>query len=168
MPSSFDKYSTEFREKIREIDQRFHDKGDAADLVKQCEDLVLQMRIEARDTSNDSLKRERLDVLMACKMQLESYVVINDKKELFFAADTQKERLESQQDQLAKQNERLRDALQSLNETEQIGTEMGKELEKNREKIENAQANTTKLQSIVGEAHGIISGMIKRSKRWFY
>jgi hypothetical protein len=167
MPSTFDKYSAEFRQVVRQIGERFHVQEDAADLVKRCDDVLLQMRIESRDTSNESLKKERNDIIKACKMQLESYVVINDKKELFFVSETQQDRMKSQQDQLASQNERLINALQSLNESEQIGTEMTKELDKNREKIESAQGNTNGLKAMMGQADGILSGMIKRSKRWF-
>lgn len=167
MPSSFDRYSSDFRDHIRQIELRFHSKDDAADLVKQCEDLLLQMRMEASDTRNESLKQERKDTLTACKMQLESYSTINGKKELFFAAETQTERMGSQQHQVARQNERLKNALHSLNETEEIGTEMGKELDKNREKLENTKSNVDRLSDMTGQANNMLTSMIKRSKRWF-
>eukprot|EP00980_Cylindrotheca_fusiformis_P022335 scaffold9191_cov114-Cylindrotheca_fusiformis.AAC.30 len=167
MPSSFDRYSSDFRDLIRQIEQRFHSESDASDLVKQCKDLILQMKMEARDTRNGSTKQERLDVLKACKMQLESYSIINEKKELFFAAENQTKRMGNQQDQLAEQNKRLQNALQSLNETEEVGTEMGKELDKNREKIENTQANVNRLSALTGRANNMLTSMIRRSKRWF-
>jgi hypothetical protein len=123
--------------------------------------------MEARDTRNESMKQERLDIAKACKMQLESYSLINGKKELFFAADTQTGRMGAQQDQVARQNERLKGALQTLNETEEIGMEMGKELDKNREKLENTKGNVNRLSDMTGQANNMLTSMIKRSKRWF-
>ena len=80
---SFDLYNNEFRSLVQQIEKRFHVKEDASDLVKQCEDILLQMRVEARVSPDESTKQERTDIFKACKMQLESYKTINEKQEIF-------------------------------------------------------------------------------------
>lgn len=161
---SFDLYNNEFRSLVQQIEKRFHVKEDASDLVKQCEDILLQMRVEARVSPDESTKQERTDIFKACKMQLESYKTINEKQEIFLDSTVQKRRMVDQQDQLARQNERLRNALQSLNESEQIGVELNHELGKNRETIQRAQGKVDQVSSMTGEAKGLVTTMMKR---WF-
>ena len=97
-------------------------------------------------------------------MQLESYKTINEKQEIFFDSSVQKQRMINQQDQVSRQNERLKHALRSLNETEEIGKELGNELGKNRETIQRAKGNVDEMASMTGQAKGLVKSMMKR---WF-
>lgn len=161
---TFELYHSEFRDLVRQIDTRFHAKEDATELVQKCEDILLQLKIEARVAPDPSTKQERTDIFKACKMQLESYKTINEKQEIFFDSSVQKQRMINQQDQVSRQNERLKHALRSLNETEEIGKELGNELGKNRETIQRAKGNVDEMASMTGQAKGLVKSMMKR---WF-
>ena len=161
---TFELYHSEFRDLVRQIDTRFHAKEDATELVQKCEDILLQLKIEARVAPDPSTKQERTDIFKACKMQLESYKTINEKQEIFFDSSVQKQRMVNQQDQVSRQNERLKHALRSLNETEEIGKELGNELGKNRETIQRAKGNVDEMASMTGQAKGLVKSMMKR---WF-
>ena len=161
---TFKLYHSEFRDLVRQIDTRFHAKEDATELVQKCEDILLQLKIEARVAPDPSTKQERTDIFKACKMQLESYKTINEKQEIFFDSSVQKQRMINQQDQVSRQNERLKHALRSLNETEEIGKELGNELGKNRETIQRAKGNVDEMASMTGQAKGLVKSMMKR---WF-
>lgn len=174
MPSNFDEILGKFRDLIRQIEIRYHDKENASDLLKKCRRLMTKLERETMNAEGASHEQECIDTVLACKMQLQSYSLINDQRdELFFGAVTQKRQSgardgpPSDGPPAGKQSDLVRNALRTMLETEEIGLEIGKELHKNREKLQSAKGNVDQLQEMTGQANNMLTSMIRRSKRWF-
>lgn len=163
----FDEYRNEFRNLIRAIEERLRDQSDTEELLKQCEDVLIQMKIEARSASGSSLKRELMDIHQACQMQLASYQSINRQKEELFSgrledAKNPKDRLVATRNKAEAQNSQLESALRSIRETEELAGEIGQELGRNRESIQRAQGNVGKMSDMMGQANGHLKGMLRK------
>lgn len=173
MASRFDEILENFRDLIMQIEVRYHDKENASDLLKKCRKLLTKLEAETMDAQDTSREQEYIDTVLACKMQLQSYSLINDQRdELFSDAYAQQQNLGREgppttKGSRARQNDMVRNALQTMRETEEIGQEIGKELHKNREVLQSAKSNTNQIQEMTGQANNMLTSMIKRSKRWF-
>merc|ERR1712183_907490 len=75
----------------------------------------------------------------------------------------QEERLLQQQDALQNQNEKLDSAQRALKETEQIASEIGDELQSNRETIESAKNRVHQVTTLTGRAKRVVASMNRRS-----
>jgi hypothetical protein len=165
----FDFYKEEFESVLLQIEQCLQSEEDASDLIDQCETLLPQLSIEARGAPDPCLKQELLDVVSAYKVKFQSYKDENKRKGLFASmppgADARyRERMMLPQDRVRQQNQTILNALQSVNETEQVAIEIGQELSKNRETIENAQDNVDQVSSMAERAKGLLMSM--RRRRW--
>mmetsp|Transcript_40416 Transcript_40416/g.97554 ORF Transcript_40416/g.97554 Transcript_40416/m.97554 type:complete len:177 (-) Transcript_40416:5-535(-) len=176
MPSRFDEILEKFRDLIMQIEVRYHDKENASDLLKKCRKLMTKLESETMNAEDSSQEQEYIDTVLACKMQLQSYSLINDQRdELFFGADTTNAQQTPGRDGppsndrvgRQRQNDMVSNALQTMRETEEIGQEIGKELHKNREKLQGTKGNVNRIQEMTGEANNMLTSMIRRSKRWF-
>jgi hypothetical protein len=163
----FDFYKEEFESVLRQIEQRLQSEEDASDLIDQCETLLPQFSMEARGAPDPSLKQELLDTVSAYKVKFQSYKAENKRKELLTSmppgADTRhRERMMLPQDRVRQQNQTIQNALHSLNETEQVATDIGQELSKNRETIENTHDNVNQVSSMAERAKGLLKSMKRR------
>jgi hypothetical protein len=163
----FDLYKEEFESVLLQIEQRLQSEEDASDLIDQCATLLPQLSMEARGAPDPSLKQELLDTVGAYKVKFQSYKDENQRKELLSSkppgADARyRERNMLPQDRVRQQNQTIQNALQSLNETEQVATEIGQELSKNRETIENAQDNVDQVSSMAERANVLLVSMRRR------
>jgi hypothetical protein len=187
----FDSYNDEFRSLIRDLEQCLHsqdndnDNGelspssssssppsDLGRLLRECEELLLQMKVEARGAPGSSLKRELMDIYQACQMQLASYQTLHSKRDELFAghhrhsldSNNPKDRLLATRDHVESQNLVLEGALRSIRETEELAGEIGQELGRNRESLQKAQGNVGNLSGMVKQADGHLKGMMRK---WF-
>ncbi|CAJ1954391.1 unnamed protein product [Cylindrotheca closterium] len=175
MPSRFDETLEKFRDLIMQIEVRYHEEENASDLLKKCRKLMTKLESETMNAEDASQEQEYIDTVLACKMQLQSYSLINDQRdELFVGANTtpqtpaaRRDGPPSSSDPLSRQNDMVRNALQTMRETEEIGEEIGQELHRNRERLQNTKGNVTRIQDMTGQANNMLTSMIKRSKRWF-
>lgn len=185
--SPFDVYHDEFRSLIREIEECLHESSssqggqsssprDLGRLLRQCEELLLQMKVESRGAPGSSLKRELMDIYQACQMQLASYQTLHSKRDELFAAaaaapgshsmDSRnpKNRLLATRIHVESQNLVLEGALRSIRETEELAGEIGQELGRNRETLQRAHGNVGKLSGMMDQANGHLKGMMRK---WF-
>jgi chromosome segregation ATPase len=176
----FDEYYHKFRTLIRDINQQLQSEspGTAGAIIpqlRQCEEVLLQMRVEARGAKGSSLKRELMDICQACEQQLASYQTIHQQKEELFgnAATTttttiknnsDKERLLAARGRVESQNSQLEGALRSIRETEALAGEIGQELGRNRESINRAKGNVGELSGMMKQAKGHLKSL---SRKWF-
>jgi hypothetical protein len=163
----FDEYHIEFRGLIRTIEQRLREQENVEELLRQCQDVLIQMKIEARSASGSSLKRELIDIHQACQMQLASYQSLNIQREELFSgrledARNPKDRLLASRIKAESQNAQLESALNSIRETEELAGEIGKELGRNRESIQRAQGNVDNLSGMMKQANSHLKGMMKK------
>ena len=183
----FDEYHNEFRSLIREIEACLHNTDnnpssskDISGFLRQCEELLLQMKVEARGAPGSSLKRELMDIYQACQMQLASYQTLDQQKDELFSGrnnssssssnnnnsnnSTIQNRLQANRDRVQSQNSQLENALKSIRETEQVAGEVGQELGRNRESIQRAQGHVEKLSGMMDQANGHLKSMMRK---WF-
>ena len=186
----FDEYLNEFRILIREINQQLpnesHQGGSSGATtttmtkLRQCEELLLQMKVEARGARGSSLKRDLMDIYQACEQQLSSYQTLHQQKEELFAGHTatttttsttaatknssDRERLLAARGRVESQNLHLEGALRSIRETETLAGEIGQELGRNRESIHRAQGNVGELSGMMKQAKGHLKSL---SRKWF-
>jgi chromosome segregation ATPase len=167
----FDQYNDEFRSLVRQIERRLHEAQDVSDLLHQCEEELLpQMKIEARGAPNASLKQDLLDIYQACQMQLTSYKTLHDKAELFelhdksTSAASHKDRMLSTRDQVSSQNSQLENSLRSIRETEEVAAGITEELGRNRKSLENAHNNVGELSGMMTQANGHLKSVMRK---WF-
>jgi hypothetical protein len=179
--SSFDMYQDEFRNLIRQIEQRLHQDKEAddaeesssspsiSDLLGNCQELIPQMEVEIRATPDRSTRQDRKDMLQACKLQLVSYKALETQTsstKLWDEATERNYRRETMQlqDQVGRQNAQLDDALRSIRETELVGSEITAELARNRATFENSHGNVRSISSMAEQANGLIKSM---SRKWW-
>lgn len=184
--SQFDATLDKFRDTILQIEVRYHEQEHASDLLKQCRKLLTRLESETMNAESPSKEQDYIDTILACKMQLQSYSLINDQREeLFLGAEPAIDPPTDQDDEIGsreaaapppsslsrdsnrRSNDLVRNALRTMHETEEIGQEIGKQLQKNRETLEHTRGNVKGLQDMTGQANNMLTSMIKRSKRWF-
>ena len=71
---------------------------------------------------------------------------------------------ERTQGQVGKQNSRLKDALRSLRETEEIAQEITGELDAQRATIESTQSSMNSVKDMTQQAKGLLKSM---NKKWW-
>jgi hypothetical protein len=154
-----------------------------SDLFSQCEWLLQQMGLEARqsmDEKEDLLSRTRLYKiqLKSLKDHAKESGYLSNKKQLLreatvdqsgrektsTSAATTKDEMLSTRLMLNKQNQSLERARRSLAEMEDTAGDISLELSRNRETIESSHDRVSELSGLTNEANRIITRM---KKRWF-
>eukprot|EP00934_Nitzschia_sp_Nitz4_P004305 Nitzschia sp. Nitz4//scaffold56_size114212//79739//80290//NITZ4_003959-RA/size114212-processed-gene-0.71-mRNA-1//-1//CDS//3329554733//4295//frame0 len=176
----FDKYNTEFRAVIREVEQQLHISEEPNNQVglqlRKCQELLKRMKAEIKKAPDTSIKQDLVDIYKACEMQLQSYQTLYQKKELFQESNADqgesdpsklqggRERLRATRDQAERQNSRLADALRSIRETEEVAGGIGQELDRNRDTLQRAHGNVGKMGGMLNQANGHLK---KLMRKWF-
>eukprot|EP00934_Nitzschia_sp_Nitz4_P004900 Nitzschia sp. Nitz4//scaffold12_size214221//211873//213720//NITZ4_001542-RA/size214221-processed-gene-0.138-mRNA-1//1//CDS//3329535146//4890//frame0 len=145
----FQRYDDEFKSLKEQVQGSLDGDNDdeesdfTGSLLKQCDELLQQMALEARSVPEASLKRELLAQVRTYKTEIQSLKDQHNRASLMSgrgaAANNHRERLLKQQDMLQNQNSQLDNARKVLEETEQVALEIGSELANNRETIESAR-----------------------------
>ena len=137
-------------------------------LLKQCNDLLGLMALEARSTECQDTKFERLERVKIYKFQLEAVRQQHNKDFLMGGQAASmlevKDRLAQSETRAAQQNELLERARRSALETEQVGASIMQELHRNRETIQSSQQRIGTLSSLTGQASKIVKNM---SRPWW-
>ena len=189
---SFDTYEEEFQPLTSQIQRQLgqlgmHDEkeNDILQLFSQCDSILLNMSIEARN--NEEEKEELLSRLKLYKIQLQSFkkhyretkgeTKTDLQREQRFAPNhpssavnkasnsrTTKEDLLTTRLQVNQQNATLERARQSMADTEETAAAISEELHRNRETIERSQNKVADFSGLTNDANRILSRM---KKRWF-
>jgi len=181
--SIFDEYNREFMTISQDITKNVNElrdltPGDSAvkdisakieSLMTQNKSLIKQMEVEARShdpatrkalTEKVNTYRKSLTTLSSdfekAKEKAERSALIGEAS----AADRQ--RLLNVNDTISNQNETIRRALQTVEETEEVGQEIIKELGRNREKIHGAQSKVNDFAGLNDSARRLIAAMSRR------
>ena len=193
--TSFQRYLEEFQTLSRQVEQCIHnhhqkqqqqqqqpqhqdrrrtninDDGEqeegAEELIRQCDELLQLMTVEARsvDVSSILSKADMLDQMNACKLRLQILKDQSERQSLFSGTNQQRhrDRLQQQQDQVISQNLQLENAKRTLVETEEIANSISIELLRNRNTITSSQNKIQNVSSMTNQA----SKLIKSMKSWF-
>ena len=165
----FDDFLREFKGRIRRLEEDLHlpeDKQDeshskASGLLKECQELLLQLTIEAK-IAPKTTRTNCHDILEACQMQLDTYKTLYRKHELFGDRSALVQR--NVDGTVASQNIRLEDALRSIRETEALAGEVGEELTRNRDTLRGAHRKVGELSGMMEQANGHLKSLLRK---WF-
>lgn len=180
--SNFERYDDEFTSLIQQIETSIATGGHQSSssshaftqgLLRQCDDLIKQMALEARSVQDSTVKRRLLDKVRECKSQFQTLQQASERQGLLGldssqggdSRHSQKERLLLQQneDSLSQQNDTLERARRTMQETEAVALEITEELGHNREKISSAHGRIREVSGLTGRARRILVSMNQRA-----
>lgn len=151
-----------------------NDRGQFGATLVQSQELLLRMKVAAREAPGASLKRELKDVYEACKLQLESYKMLHQKTELF-ASDSTSWTIDdsagttylfgeapTHDTRVTIQNARLEGALRSLRETEEIAWGITDELDRNRTTLKKSKRRVGELSGMMEQANGHMKSLLRK------
>ena len=168
----FERYDDEFSSLIIQIEDSLRSKPPTPytdSLLKQCDDLIKQMSLEARSVGDASVKRSLLDKVRKYKERYQSLVQESERQGLLGSSSggpsSQRERmlLRQNEDSLAQQNETLERARRTMEETEAVALEITEELGQNREKLISAHGRIREVSGLTGRARRILQSMSQRA-----
>lgn len=169
--STFDHYDDEFKSLLQQIETSLQTEPPSPytqSLLKQCDDLIKQMALEARSVPDASLKRDLLAQVRTCKSQYQAMQQQADKQSLLSGSGSNKSQqdrllLQKNEDSLAQQNETLERARRTMQETESVALEITEELGNNREKLISAHGRIREVSGLTGRARRILQSMNQRA-----
>ena len=145
-------------------------------LIDQCDDLLKQMTIEAREADDAALKKSHLNQVRVCKTNLDNIKadfksiknesdrasLMSGGKDTSRLSNDAKTRLLSTNDAFSRQNETLENAKRTIAETEETALDITNELGKQREKIENVHGRVREVSGMTNTARRILNSMSRR------
>lgn len=154
-------YENEFNTLLNSIDDG---NGNSVDeIIANCNDCLKQLEIETRQLSSSEKKKHYLvkitdykNLLIRKKEFVQRSQLINDK------SISDRERMMSVQDKLNRQNNSIMNATKVVEETEEVGVSITKELEVNRTKIEEAGNKTNQINADLDSAKKMLKSMQSR------
>jgi hypothetical protein len=220
----FDYWRGEFSGKVQEIETALHvtsqqDTRYTDKLLREATSMLPHLLQEAESVSerkDPALRQEMLDIFLACKMQLETYLLLNEQRHLFSPSCQQQShsnndiRIDTSsrqqfktptstsalwdtitpnqvqsssinghhtttgsrrnqihattQGRVMNQNSRLRDALRSFKESEEVAHQISEELQGQRKSLERTQSSVNSLSDLTLQAKGLLKSM---NKKWW-
>ena len=171
---AFEAYAEEFTALLSQISTASSSPDDAETMkhqnkarIAQCHDLLQQMALEARSLDADE-KRALLDRHRVYKSQWQAAKLQAEKESLFVSSSDgaagqhrQQQQLAAAEETLDRQNATLERASRTLQETEDVATEMTTHLHENRETLERTRANTQEVGTLAARGHQIATNLLK-------
>jgi hypothetical protein len=180
--TNFERYDDEFSSLIHQIENSLRasssssaspdPSSSAQNLLRQCDDLIKQMALEARSAHDPASKRAMLDKVRDYKNRHQSLQQESERHSLLGSGggaggslQSQKERLllQKNEDTLAQQNETLERARRTMQETEAVAMEITDELGHNRERLASAHGRIREVSGLTGRARRILVSMNQRA-----
>ncbi|GMI37177.1 hypothetical protein TrCOL_g7186 [Triparma columacea] len=176
--SIFQRYEEENQSLLRQITDKisqlktYDDKSDQSStinlttgLLRQADDLLKQMDMEARDAGDREMKdkcRTYKKSLQSLKSDFESARASADRNMLLSGASGDRGRLLDVGSNLQRQNDTLQNARRVMADTEDVALEITEELGRNREKIQSARSKVLEVSGMTNTARRLVSSMSKR------
>jgi hypothetical protein len=157
--SSFSQFEVYYEEYVSLMEQIGNNPNEEPEsLLQACNDLVQQMRMEARGCDDVATRKELLDRVKAYYSNIQALQQQTARDTLLGkTVNASVERLE--QSALARQNETLDRALASMQETEEVGLDIFQELGKNRETMHEAHDKTRQVSTLTDSANALLKSM---------
>ncbi|KAK1739459.1 vesicle transport v-SNARE VTI1 family protein [Skeletonema marinoi] len=170
--SSFDAYKSEFLSTMEQIKSKLQSKNnvdEVDEMLKQGEDLVKQMGLEARGMDDAVVKRDLLSKVKEYKVQL-----ANLRSEYDFATLTKVDNdnyntsssIVDARSTIRSQNETLLNARSAIAETEGVAMGITEDLSRQRETMNSARGRVNEVSNMAERGDGILRGMLRRNKFW--
>ncbi len=140
-----------------------------AGLLKQADDLIKQMDMEARDAGDRELQKKTRTykkTLQSLRSDFQTAKGKLDHESLMAGSgsknDQDRGRLQMVNDGLSRQNDTLNNARRVIAETEDVALEVTEELGRNREKIQSARGKVMEVGGMTNQARRLVQSMSKR------
>mmetsp|Transcript_22791 Transcript_22791/g.25384 ORF Transcript_22791/g.25384 Transcript_22791/m.25384 type:complete len:210 (+) Transcript_22791:44-673(+) len=186
----FDRWKEKFSSTIQQIEKSLTESNDATKLIRKAYSILsnkMASEIKKFSDSNNhqqAIKQDLVDIYSACNMQIDTYKILNEQKEILFQneiASTNETVTLSRssitpssydnnirdnvnantQGRVRKQNSQLQDALKSISESEQVAKEITNDLYRQRESLETTQGRLQQFSSVTEQAKGLLKSMNK-------
>jgi hypothetical protein len=169
--NNFDQYDEEFASISLQVQKSLQEEPPSqytSNLLQQCNDLIKQMRLEARSVPDATLKRTLLKKVDTCKGEYQRLLQESERQGLLGSQngagrDNERLMLQKNEDMLGSQNDTLERARRSMQDSEAIALEITEELGQNREKLLSAHGRVREVGTLTGRARGILTSMNQRA-----
>jgi len=165
---AFETYAAEFKSLLDQAASCSASSSSSSSIFEQCHDLLQQMAVEARGIDDDpQRKRELLDRHRAYKSQWQAVQQTVQRQHLLASSrssdpnNQQHQKLQHAQDTLARQNDTLAQATRTMQETEELATELTGHLAEQRDTLERTRANTQQVGTMAARANQIATNLLK-------
>ena len=166
----FERYDEEFKAMIDQIQKSLNEEPPnpyTQNLLRQCNDLLKQMSLEARSLKHPALLQRVKDYKGKHAILLQQFereaLLAGQQSGSGDASGSHQERMKQTEDMLSNQNETLERSLRSIQETEQIAMEITEELGNNRETLMSAHGRVKEVSSLTGRARRLLNTMTARA-----
>jgi hypothetical protein len=130
-------------------------------VVKQAQELLQQMAVEARGIDNDATTRQHcMDRIKVYKSQWQSAKLHVDQQALM-QRRCQRTENDTSVSMAARQNAVLAQAMQSIQETEQVAVDITANLAENRETLDRTAGHAKEMRSLTATANQITTNLLK-------
>lgn len=170
--NNFDQYDEEFASISLQVQKSLQEEPPSqytSNLLQQCNDLIKQMRLEARSVPDATLKRSLLKKVDTCKGEYQRLLQESERQGLLGGpngasqSDSERLMLQKNEDMLGSQNDTLERARRSMQDSEAIALEITEELGQNREKLLSAHGRVREVGTLTGRARRILTSMNQRA-----
>jgi hypothetical protein len=170
--NNFDQYDEEFASISLQVQKSLQEEPPSqytSNLLQQCNDLIKQMRLEARSVPDATLKRTLLKKVDTCKGEYQRLLQESERQGLLGSqngagrSDNEGLMLQKNEDMLGSQNDTLERARRSMQDSEAIALEITEELGQNREKLLSAHGRVREVGTLTGRARRILTSMNQRA-----
>lgn len=170
--NNFDQYDEEFASISLQVQKSLQEEPPSqytSNLLQQCNDLIKQMRLEARSVPDATLKRTLLKKVDTCKGEYQRLLQESERQGLLGSqngagrSDNERLMLQKNEDMLGSQNDTLERARRSMQDSEAIALEITEELGQNREKLLSAHGRVREVGTLTGRARRILTSMNQRA-----
>mmetsp|Transcript_18483 Transcript_18483/g.39915 ORF Transcript_18483/g.39915 Transcript_18483/m.39915 type:complete len:201 (-) Transcript_18483:217-819(-) len=159
----FDRYDEEFNTLTEQIQHSLNEEPMnpyTDNLLRQCQDLLKQMALEARSLKQPTLLQRVKDYKSQHAQLQQEY----ERQGLLGRHnDDDEESRRRTEDMLSDQNDTLERARRTMQETEQVALEITEELGQNRETLMSAHGRVREVSSMTGRARRILNTMTQRA-----
>lgn len=157
---AFEAYAEEFASVMEQVTRSTVVQDDQHwQLLQQCQELLQQMAVEARNIEDAPIKRQCLDRHKVCKSQWQTAKWQAEQTALLHSKNHAK--VPDAADSLARQNFVLAQAARSIQETEDVASGITANLAEHRETLERTRTNVKEVRSMTSTANQIATNLLK-------
>ena len=156
-------YEEELMKGLNSIDEGLNSNSNIDSILIECNDILKQMEIEARQIASFDKKKDCLSKISNYKNTLMRKKELGQRSQLIGDKSiADRERMITVQDKLNRQNDTILNAHKCVAETEEVGVNITKELIDNRTKIETAGNKSKEVNADLDTASKMLKSMQSR------
>ena len=156
-------YEEELMKGLNSIDEGLNSNSNIDSTLIECNDIIKQMEIEARQIASADKKKDYLSKISNYKTTLMRKKELGQRSQLIGDKSiADRERMINVQDKLSRQNDTILNAHKCVAETEEVGVNITKDLSSCRTKIESAGNKSKEVNADLDTASKMLKSMQSR------